>query len=227
MKFVNLNEYKPSSALAAFYPGKGFSGNAQELGRGNYQTQQLLEKPAAVKLLGDFVSVVCYENTDKSGKMAVINKDCADMSAALGFEPAAIMVTLHAKCKKIGVKDEALLFGAYGIEALNCYDQIEVPDEMYVVFYGNGNDKHDVRCYSGETIPMDDRFSAYTMAAVMILGNIDAFLGISEEELSPEELLSVVGGAQDDEEFHGFGACKLEQCNLKACAADGPCAANV
>ena len=143
MKFVNLNEYKPSSALAAFYPGKGFSGNAQELGRGNYQTQQLLEKPAAVKLLGEFVSVVCYENTDKSGKMAVINKDCADISAALGFEPAAIMVTLHAKCKKIGVKDEALLFGAYGIEALNCYDQIEVPDEMYVVFYGNGNDKHD------------------------------------------------------------------------------------
>lgn len=227
MKFVNLNEYRKISPLAVFYPQKDFGGHAQELGRGNYQMTQLLEKPMSIKFLDSFASVVFYENADQSGRKVVMNADCADLNAAIEFEPAIITVTLHAKGMKNGVQEGSILFGVYGTESIGYYDEIVVPNGMYVIFYGNGKDKNALRYFSNETFSVDTTLDAYSAIAVLIFGNIDALLGISEAELSPDELLAVVGGMQDDEDNPVLGACKIEGCAAKCCAADAPCAANV
>lgn len=62
----------------------------------------------------------------------------------------------------------------------------------------------------------------------MILGDIDALIGLSETELSAEELLSVAGGIQEESDIPPQldGICMIEGCAAKACAADAPCYVN-
>ena len=224
MKFMNLNEFKAVKTLAKFYPEKNFGGTPQEIGRGNFIASQLLRKPQSIKLSSDFATVVFYEKPDGEGKTAAFNMDCADLLSAIDFEPAAITVTLHAKGIKNGKTVGTIVYGIYETKTLSDYDEISVPADMYFAFFGNRADKHTMLYYTDETFAVPSQ-ADYSNAAVMILGNLDAVLGLSETELSRDDLLSVVGGMQDTEASGAPTNCKIEGCGAKGCAIDEPCAA--
>ena len=121
---------------------------------------------------------------------------------------------------KNGEEASTLGVGIYDSSKIKDFEKAEVPEQIGLVLYGNPDDSNAFELYENESYIIDAKIDKFVKLLVLDLSNVDlSLLKLRKNELSDEELLSVVGGADDDEvPFGPVGSCKANACGAEICA---------
>jgi hypothetical protein len=208
MKYVNVVNVAPSSAVAEFFEENAFGGKKTELARGDHAASKV-GKPKSLKL-AKFTEVMFYEKADGSGKSATFREDAGELK--LDFSPALITVGSYAEGFKGGKSAGILSEGDYKPEEIKKYDSVKVPRGVYLAWMGNEKDENQIYLFENGECKVDGRFDSYKKAAVFSLGGADVRLNFRiSEELSEDDLAAVAGGGKCGAEA---GACGADACGI-------------
>jgi hypothetical protein len=212
MKFVVLNQGKEMRSLATFYETPDFKGDEQSFPMGRYSLEQFrIGKAASVKLKENAV-LLAYENSDKTGKFAVLHGEVPDLDAVLTFKPSILSITRCVSGFKDGKLTDYLIPGVYDSNVLQRFDEFEIPEDAKMVFWSGESDEPDeghTSSYEAGRVEIDENMEKFDKFAIVLVGNKELADQAEEASKLSDDILQAVAGG-----------CMAVMCGAQICGAD-------
>ena len=114
---------------------------------------------------------------------------------------------------KDGKEDSILKAGIYNSSRISGFEKVVIPEKVGFVLFGNPDNANALDVYENESYIVDAKVEKYTKLLVLDLSDADlSLLNLRNNKLSDSELLSVVGGTDND--FALGSSCKVYECPL-------------